>query len=201
MSLRMPAPESMQPNRFKFTKKNVEKIKSILKKYPSDRKASALLPLLDIAQRQNENWLPIEAMNEVGKILDIPMIKILEVATFYTMFNLSPVGKNLIQICGTTPCWLKGSDKIVEVCKNKLGINYGETTKDNLFTLTEVECLGACSNAPMVQINDSYYEDLTEQSMTDILINIEKGKKLKKGPQTSRRGSEPIHIKEKLNDI
>ena len=154
------------------------------------------MPLLDLAQRQNNNWIPLEAMNEVGKILSIPMIKVLEVATFYSMFNLAPVGKYLVQICGTTPCWLRGSDKITEACKKKLGINYGETTQDNQFTLMEVECLGACSNAPMVQINDTYYEDLTEKSMTGILNDLAKGKKPRKGPQSGRKGSEPQIIKE-----
>tara|TARA_B100000686_G_scaffold353632_1_gene460027 strand:+ start:3258 stop:3851 length:594 start_codon:yes stop_codon:yes gene_type:complete len=191
MSLRIPAPPELQPKNFKFTKLYMQEIDSILKKYPSDRKASALLPLLDLAQRQNNNWLPIEAMNEVSKILDIPMIKVLEVATFYSMFNLSPVGKNLIQICGTTPCWLRGSDNISEICKKKLGINFGETTEDNMFTLLEVECLGACANAPMIQINDFYYEDLTEMHMQKILNDLIEGKKPKTGPQSVRRGSEP----------
>ena len=196
MSLRMPASSDVQPKNFKFTKFNMQQIDFILKKYPSDRKESALLPLLDLAQRQNNNWLPMEAMTEVSKILDIPMIKVIEVATFYTMFNLSPVGKNLIQICGTTPCWLKGSDNIAKTCKKKLGINFGETTEDNMFTLLEVECLGACANAPMVQINDFYYEDLTEMHMQKILNDLTHGKKPKKGPQSGRRGSEPIKIKE-----
>ena len=196
MSLRMPAPKEVQPKSFKFNKANLDKINFIISKYPSDRQASALLPLLDLAQRQNSNWLPLEAMNEVAKILSIPMIKVLEVATFYSMFNLAPVGKYLVQICGTTPCWLRGSDKITEACKKKLGINYGETTQDNQFTLMEVECLGACSNAPMVQINDTYYEDLTEKSMTGILNDLAKGKKPRKGPQSGRKGSEPQIIKE-----
>ena len=124
------------------------------------------------------------------------MIKVLEVATFYSMFNLSPVGKNLIQICGTTPCWLRGSDTIAETCKNKLGINFGETTEDNMFTLLEVECLGACANAPMIQINDFYYEDLTEMNMQKILNDLIEGKKPKTGPQSSRRGSEPKKLRQ-----
>ena len=196
MSIRMPAPKEVQPKSFKFNKINLAKIENIISKYPSERQASALLPLLDLAQRQNDNWLPLEAMNEVAKILDIPKIKVLEVATFYTMFNLAPVGKFLVQICGTTPCWLRGSDKITEACKNKLGIDYGETTKDNQFTLMEVECLGACSNAPMVQINDTYYEDLTENNIINILDFLSQGKKPKEGPQSDRKGSEPKIIKE-----
>ena len=196
MSLRLPAPEEIQPKKFKFSKANAKKVETILNQYPSGRKASAMLPLLDLAQRQNDNWLPIKAMNEISKILDVPRIKVLEVATFYTMFNLSPVGKNLIQVCGTTPCWLRGSDKIIEVCKKKLGVNFGETTKDNLFTLMEVECLGACSNAPMVQINDTYYEDLTEKSISNILSQLRKGESPKRGPQSDRKGSEPYVLKE-----
>jgi len=191
MSLRMPAPSDTQPKNFKFTKFNLQQIDSILKKYPSGKEESALLPLLDLAQRQNDNWLPMEAMNEVSKILDIPLIKVLEVATFYTMFNLSPVGKNLIQICGTTPCWLKRSDDIYNVCRQKLGINFGETTKDKMFTLVEVECLGACANAPMIQINDFYYEDLSKKYMQKILDELIKGNNPKKGPQSGRHGSEP----------
>ena len=120
-----------------------------MSKYPKEKKASALLPLLDLAQRQHDNWIPTAAMKVVSEIINVPLIKVLEVATFYTMFNLEPVGKNLLQVCTTTPCWLRGSDEIVSVCKNKLGIDFGETSEDNIFTLLEVECLGACSNAPM----------------------------------------------------
>ena len=169
MSIRRPAPENLQPKTFGFTKENIKIINNIFLKYPEDRKASALLPLLDLAQRQHNNWLPKAAMSEIAEILDLPMIKVLEVATFYTMYNLYPVGENLLQVCTTTPCWLRGSDDIVSVCKNKLGIGFGETTKDNKFTLLEVECLGACANAPMVQINDDFYEDLDKSSITNII--------------------------------
>ena len=154
-----------------------------------------MLPLLDLAQRQHDNWLPKAAMSEVAKILSLPMIKVLEVATFYTMYNLYPVGKNLVQICTTTPCWLRGSEDIVSICKDKLGINFGATTKDNRFTLLEVECLGACSNAPMAQINDDFYEDLTKESMKKIIEDLKNGKQPKIGPQSDRKGSEPINIK------
>ena len=121
MSTRRPAPDNLQPEKFAFTKKNAKAINNILLKYPEGRKASALLPLLDLAQRQHDNWLPKAAMSEVAKILSLPMIKVLEVATFYTMYNLYPVGKNLLQICTTTPCWLRGSEDIVSICKDKLG--------------------------------------------------------------------------------
>lgn len=195
MSTRRPAPDNLQPEKFAFTKENAKAINNILLKYPEGRKASALLPLLDLAQRQHDNWLPKAAMSEVAKILSLPMIKVLEVATFYTMYNLYPVGKNLLQICTTTPCWLRGSEDIVSICKDKLGINFGATTKDNRFTLLEVECLGACSNAPMAQINDGFYEDLTKESMKKIIEDLKNGKQPKIGPQSDRKGSEPINIK------
>lgn len=192
MSIRRPAADNLQPKIFSFNENNLKKIDVILTKYPKDKKASALLPLLDLAQRQHANWIPTAAMQVIAKILSLPLIKVLEVATFYTMYNLKPVGKNLVQVCTTTPCWLRGSDDLVSVCKNKLGINFGETSKDNKFTLLEVECLGACSNAPMVQINDDFYEDLNKNSMLKILEDLQKGSKPKPGPQSERKGSEPI---------
>ena len=195
MSTRRPAPDNLQPEKFAFTKENAKAINNVLLKYPEGRKASALLPLLDLAQRQHDNWLPKAAMSEVAKILSLPIIKVLEVATFYTMYNLYPVGKNLLQICTTTPCWLRGSEDIVSICKDKLGINFGATTKDNRFTLLEVECLGACSNAPMIQINDDFYEDLTKESMKKIIEDLKNGKQPKIGPQSDRKGAEPINIK------
>ena len=132
------------------------------------KKASAILPVLDLAQRQNDNWLSLAAMKVVSEILEMPMIKILEIVTFYTMYNLSPVGKHVLQVCTTTPCWLRGSDEIYRSCKEKLGINFGETTDDLKFTLMEVECLGACANAPVVQINDNYFEDLDKEKTIKI---------------------------------
>jgi len=195
MSSRRPAPDNLQPKKFAFTKTNIKAINVVLLKYPENRKASALLPLLDLAQRQHNNWLPKAAMSEVAKILNLPMIKVMEVATFYTMYNLYPVGKNLLQVCTTTPCWLRGSDDIVSVCKKKLGIDFDETTKDNKFTLLEVECLGACSNAPMVQINDDFYEDLDKKAIIKIIEDLTNGKQPKIGPQSKRKGSEPKRIK------
>jgi len=195
MSSRRPAPDNLQPKKFAFTKTNIKAINVVLLKYPENRKASALLSLLDLAQRQHNNWLPKAAMSEVAKILNLPMIKVMEVATFYTMYNLYPVGKNLLQVCTTTPCWLRGSDDIVSVCKKKLGIDFDETTKDNKFTLLEVECLGACSNAPMVQINDDFYEDLDKKAIIKIIEDLTNGKQPKIGPQSKRKGSEPKRIK------
>jgi NADH-quinone oxidoreductase E subunit len=190
MSRRRPAPKDQQPKSFSFTSKNLKEAKKHIEKYPEGRQASAVIPLLEISQRQNDNWLPIAAMEHVAEILSMPQIRVMEVATFYTMFNLAPVGKHHIQLCGTTPCWLRGADDIKNLCKKKLGIDLGETTKDKLFTLTEVECLGSCANAPMIQINDDTYEDLDVKSMTNIIDNLSQGKKVKKGSQTGRKSSE-----------
>ena len=174
---------------FAFTSENLACVQKIISRYPAGRQASAVLPLLDIAQRQSGNWLPQAAMDYVAKLLDMPPIRVYEVASFYTMFNLKPVGENFVQVCTTTPCWLRGSSDIVSACKKKLGINVGETTQDGKFTLTEVECLGACVNAPMIQINDAYYEDLTPELMDKMLDTLKAGQKLEPGSQTGRRGS------------
>lgn len=178
-----------QPASFSFTPENLERAKKIIAKYPATRAQSALIPLLQLAQVQHDNWLPRAAMDYVAQLLEIPPIKAYEVATFYTMFNKAPVGKNFIQICTTTPCWLRGSDGIKQACHNKLGIKPGETTTDGQFSVVEVECLGACVNAPMVQINDDYYEDLDEALMGQILDDLKAGRPVAKGSQTGRRGS------------
>ena len=178
--------EFEQPSSFAFTPENMQEIEKIIAKYPKGKQASAVMPLLWIAQKQHDGWIPEKAMEEIGRLLDMPRIKVFEVATFYTMYNLKPVGKNLIQCCTTTPCWLRGSADIVKACEEQLGIKMGETTKDGQFTIVEVECLGACCNAPMVQINDDFYEDLTPQSMTAILDDLRAGKKPKVGSQTGR---------------
>lgn len=192
MSKRRPAPKEQQPETFSFTSKNLKEAKNYIAKYPEGRQASAVIPLLEIAQRQNDNWLPIAAIEHVAKILEMPQIRVMEVATFYTMFNLAPVGKHHIQLCGTTPCWLRGADSIKNLCKKKLKIDLGETTKDKLFTLTEVECLGSCANAPMIQINDDFYEDLDTKSMEKLIDDLTQGKKVKKGSQTGRKSSEAL---------
>ncbi|MFA4994848.1 MAG: NADH-quinone oxidoreductase subunit NuoE [Bdellovibrionales bacterium] len=170
---------------------NLARAEKIIAKYPAGRQASAVIPLLEIAQRQNGGWLSQAAMNFVAKKLDMPPVRVYEVATFYSMFNLKPVGKNFVQICTTTPCWLRGSEDIVHACQKKLGINLDETTKDGKFTLREVECLGACVNAPVVQINDDFYEDLTPDAMDKILDTLKAGKKPEAGSQTGRSGSCP----------
>jgi NADH-quinone oxidoreductase E subunit len=177
---------------FEFSKENLKKAKEIVAKYPEGKQRSAILPLLDLAQRQNDNWLSREALDYIGIYLDLPAIRVYEVATFYTMFNLAPVGQNFIQVCRTTPCWLRGSDKITEACKSKLGIEIGEKTADGKFSLVEVECLGACVNAPMVQINDDYYEDLSPKLMEKIIDDLSAGKKINIGSQTGRQCSAPV---------
>ncbi|CAH1779712.1 unnamed protein product [Owenia fusiformis] len=174
--------------KFDFTEENLKRAESILANYPEGHKQAAVIPLLDLAQRQH-GWLPLSAMNKVASYLSMPKMRVYEVATFYTMFNREPVGKYFIQICTTTPCMLGGvgSDVIVDAIKKKLNIKLGETSKDNMWTFIEVECLGACVNAPMVQINDNYYEDLTPKDMDDILDEIIKTDKLPKpGPRSGQ---------------
>ncbi len=178
-----------QPKSFVFTPENLARAKAIIAKYPPLRAQSALIPLLQLAQQQHDNWLPRAAMDYVASMLEIPPIRAYEVASFYTMFNRAPVGKHLVQICTTTPCWLRGSDGIKQACHEKLGINPGQTTPDGAFTVVEVECLGACVNAPMVQINDDYYEDLDITLMGKILDDLKDGKQVPVGSQTGRRGS------------
>jgi NADH-quinone oxidoreductase subunit E len=182
---------------FQWTPENARKAKELIARYPEGRQVSAVIPLLDLAQRQvgaetnTQGWLPIPVMEFVAKELDTSYIRVLEVATFYTMFNLEPVGRFHVQVCGTTPCMLRGSDDVFTACA-KRGLKKGKTTEDGLFTLTEVECLGACANAPMVQINDDNYEDLTEESMGAILDALARGETPKAGPQIERQTSCPV---------
>lgn len=178
--------------KFVFTPENLKRAETILSHYPENRKQSGLLPLLDMAQRQNGGWLSRYAMDYLAQFLGIAAIRVYEVASFYSMFNLKPVGKHLVQLCTTTPCWLRGSDDIVSTCKSKLGIGIGETTDDKQFTLVEVECLGACVNAPIVQINDDYYEDVDAKQMAQIIDDLKAGKKIQIGSQIGRVGSAPI---------
>ena len=163
-----------QPKEFKFTTGNLAEAKSIIKKYPKKKQKSAVMPLLYLAQEQHDNWIPIAAMDYIAQLLDITPMHVYEVANFYTMFNKQPVGKHLIQVCRTTPCMLRGAENITNICEKELGIKKGETTADKQFTLVEVECLGACVNAPVVQINEKYVEDLTEEN---IKAEINKRKK------------------------
>ncbi len=183
--------EFKQPSSFEFNPANLEAAKKIIAKYPTGQQRSAVMPLLDLAQRQHDNWIPQAAMDYIARMLDMSPMKVYEVANFYTMYNKQPVGKYLIQVCRTTSCWLCGSDMITEICKEKLGISLGETTADGRFTLIEVECLGACVNAPLIQINDDYYEDLDAESTNKILDDLLTGKKPKVGSQKDRQCSRP----------
>jgi NADH-quinone oxidoreductase subunit E len=177
--------------KFEFSPENLERANAHIAKYPDGRQASAVLPLLDLAQRQNGGWVSREAMAYIASLLDMAEIRVYEVATFYTMVNLNPVGKYLIQLCRTTPCWLCGSDDLRDACKNELGIGVGESTDDGMFSLVEVECLGACVNAPMVQINDDFYEDLSAARMKEILALLRRGEPPPAGSQTGRQTSAP----------
>ena len=200
---------SYQPQSFAF--RDQQKVDAILARYPHGREQSAIMPLLDLAQRQvgedglaakptYGGWIPRAAMDEIARIVNVPAIRVYEVATFYSMYNLEPVGRHLIQACTTTPCWLRGSDGIVKSCKDRLGVGSGETTADGMFTLVEVECLGACVNAPMVQINDDYYEDLTPERMGEMIDTLKSGQAIPVGSQIGRKGSMAVGDPTTLND-
>ncbi|MFN3827600.1 MAG: NADH-quinone oxidoreductase subunit NuoE [Micavibrio sp.] len=195
-----------------FTFRDEGAVKDILGRYPEGRERSAIMPLLDLAQRQVAEdgthanppyggWIPRAAMDEIARIVGIAPIKVYEVATFYSMYNIEPVGKYLVQLCTTTPCMLCGSDSIVKACEDRLGIGMGETTADGRFSLMEVECLGACVNAPMVQINDDYYEDLTAQRMVEIIDLLEKDQDVPMGSQTGRLNSQALGGGTTLKDL
>jgi NADH-quinone oxidoreductase E subunit len=190
-----------QPASFAFTPENLAKAKAYIAKYPPGRQASAVLPLLDLAQRQHDNWLPRAAMDHVAALLDMAPIRVYEVATFYTMFNLGPVGRHFFQICTTTPCWLRGSDDVVRACEKKLGIGIGETTADGRFTLKEVECLGACVNAPVIQVNDDFYEDLDGPSTEALIDALARGAAPPMGSVRGRQGSAPEGGPTTLTDL
>ena len=179
-----------QPRTFKFTVKNEKEIKRIVAKYPKGRQASAVMPLLDLAQRQHDNWIPMKAIELIAKKLDMAEIRVLEVATFYTMFNLKPVGRYFLQACTTTPCWLRGSDEIMRCIKYRYGIASGESSECGRFSLLEVECLGACVNAPILQVNDDFYEDLDYATTTALLDSLEADKPIPVGSLIGRSGSE-----------
>ncbi|XP_035706235.1 NADH dehydrogenase [ubiquinone] flavoprotein 2, mitochondrial isoform X2 [Folsomia candida] len=175
-------PENNLDVPFEFNEENKKRAKAIIANYPEGHERSALIPLLDLAQRQH-GWLPISAMHKVAEMLEIPKMRVYEVATFYTMFMRNPTGKYHIQVCTTTPCWLRDSDSVLNCITSKLNIKVGETTKDGMFTLSEVECLGACVNAPMVAVNDDYYEDLTAKDMEQILDELKASKQPRPGPR------------------
>ena len=177
---------------FTFDEKSNELAKIALAKYPDDRKQSAVMPFLDIAQRQNNNWLSQECIEYVADQLEMPFIKVWEIVTFYTMYNTQPVGKNFVQVCTTTPCWLRGSEHVVRACKEIISENPTEVSSDNLFSWMEVECLGACVNAPMVQINDDFYEDLNYESTKNLLLSLIDNKPLQVGSQIGRQGTKGV---------
>ena len=183
--------EQNQPDTFEFSAANQKRIEEILKKYPPERKKSAVMPLLDLAQRQHDNWIPNAAIKKIGEILEVPQIKVYEVATFYTMYNLAPVGKYFVQVCTTSPCMLRGSGKIVNLCKKFISEKEGKLSEDKKTSWIEVECLGACVSAPMMQINDDFYEDLTEETATKIFEGIKVDKLPNPGSQKGRVGFEP----------
>jgi len=182
--------DTQQPDSFAFSADNAETVKTILAKYPEGWQASAVMPLLDLAQRQ-EGWLSRTAMDHIAGMLDMPPIRVYEVATFYTMYNLKPIGKHHVEVCTNLPCWLRGSDQVMATCKRSLGIEEGQTTEDGQFTLSHAECLGACVNAPMMQIGDDYYEDLDEESTLAVLSELKAGKTPKPGSQINRFTCEP----------
>ena len=177
---------------FAFTEANLARAEEIIARYPEDREASAVMGLLDLAQRQSGGWLPPPAVDYVADYLHMPQIRVYEVVTFYSMFNLKAVGRNQVRVCTTTPCWLRGSAAVLDACRETLGIDLNETTDDGEFTLTEVECLGACVNAPMIQINDDYFEDLDGARTKALLDLLKKGDKPKPGSQTGRQCSAPL---------
>ena len=189
MSLKKVNPE--QPKTFKFDEKFKNIADEILKKYPEKNKKSAVMPFLYLAQKQNSNWIPLSAMKYIAKFLSMPYISVYEVATFYSMYNLAPVGKHFIQVCTTTPCLIRGADKIVKLCKEKISPKENEISQKGSCSWVEVECLGACVSAPMIQINDDYYEDLDEKSTIEILDSLIKDKPLKPGSYRGRNNTAP----------
>ena len=199
MSLKRPSQK--QPESFEFNSISLDLAKKIISKYPKGRQQSAVMALLYIAQKQNDNWIPLAAMKYIGKFLDMPYIKVYEVATFYSMYNLSPVGKYFVQVCTTTPCMIRGAYKLVEACKEKISKNQLELSNDKNCSWTEVECLGACVNAPMMQINDDYYEDLDKEKALKVLDKILKGEIPQPGSYRGRINNEPENNRKTLLDL
>ena len=187
-----------QPESFEFNNKSLKAAKKIILNYPDGKQQSAVMALLYIAQRQNDNWIPLSAMKYIAKMLEMPYIKVYEVATFYTMYNLAPVGDYFFQVCTTTPCMIRGAYKLVDVCKKKISEKESEITENGKASWMEVECLGACVNAPMIQINDDYFEDLNEEKLEKIIDQINKNQKPKPGSYRGRLSSEPENIRKTL---
>ena len=196
MSLRRPSKD--QPESFEFNHSSLEAAKNIIAKYPEGKQQSAVMALLYIAQRQNNNWIPLAAMKYIAKLLEMPYIKVYEVATFYTMYNLAPVGEYFFQVCTTTPCMIRGAYKLVDVCKKKISKNESEISKDGKFSWLEVECLGACVNSPMIQINEDYFEDLDPDKLEKIIDKINNNEKPIPGSYRGRLSSEPENNRKTL---
>jgi len=190
-----------QPNSFEFNSKNTDTAKKIIANYPEGKQQSAVMALLFIAQRQNNNWIPLAAMKYIAKFLDMPYIKVYEVATFYSMYNLAPVGKFFYQVCTTTPCMLRGAYKLVDLCKSKISKKENELSENGNCSWIEVECLGACVNSPMIQINDDYYEDLDEKKLEKIIDQTLKGETPKAGSYRGRFNSEPENNRKTLMEF
>ena len=199
MSLKRPAKD--QPENFEFNSSSLEAANKIISRYPNGKQQSAVMALLYIAQKQNNNWIPLAAMKYVAKFLDMPYIKVYEVATFYSMFNLSPVGKYFIQVCTTTPCMIRGASKLVEACKEKISEKESELSPEKNCSWIEVECLGACVTAPMMQINDDYYEDLDKEKTLEILEKILKDETPKPGSYRGRINNEPENGRKTLMEL
>ena len=199
MSLRRPSKN--QPENFEFSSVSLEAATKIINMYPEGKQQSAVMALLYIAQRQNDNWIPLSAMKYIAKFLEMPYIKVYEVATFYTMYNLAPVGKHFIQVCTTTPCMIRGAYNLVEACKEKISEKENVLSTDKNCSWMEVECLGACVNAPMMQINDNYYEDLDKEKTLKILDKILSGEKPKPGSYRGRINNEPENNRKTLMDL
>ncbi len=180
-----------QPDKFQFNDESLKIANKVISNYPEGKQQSAVMALLYIAQRQNNNWIPLSAMKYIAKYLNMPYIKVYEVATFYTMYNLAPVGEYFFQVCTTTPCMLRGAYNLVDVCKKEISKKENEISNDGKISWVEVECLGACVNAPMIQINDDYFEDLDENKLEKIIQNIKKGLKIIPGSYKGRKSSEP----------
>ncbi len=191
----------IQPKSFEFTKENLIKIDKEIKKYPKERKASAIIALLYLAQEQNNNWIPLEAIKKIAKFLEVSYIQVYEVATFYSMFNLKPVGKYFVQVCTTTPCMLRGAGKIVDVCKKNISQNQNELSKNELCSWTEVECLGACVSAPTIQINKDYFEDLDKESAEKIINSLLEDKFPDSGSAKNRKNTAPEKGKTTLLEV
>ena len=190
-----------QPENFEFTSTSLETANKVIKKYPKGKQQSAVMALLYLVESQNNNWIPLAAMKYIGKFLGMPYIKVYEVATFYSMFNLSPVGKYFVQVCTTTPCMIKGSKKITDICKKYIAENENELSENKLCSWTEVECLGACVNAPMMQINQDYFEDLDEVKTVEIIQSLLKDKFPKPGSVKNRENTAPENGKTTLLEV